>query len=1341
MALVHGSGCEDPELLHQLVNQELLDRGITVVLATPRTSKKGLAAFATPAREIPHLQKCVQGKVFGRRLAELTKTPVNVGTDDETSLMVAKFVVSACKYIEDNVEIEGIYRMSGSHPRQKAVRVEIEDKLKDLDDLVPAPHVLDVASLLKQFLRELPEPVIPRLFHPLLTNCHASSQPVENLQLALLLLPPDHIACLSFLLHHLDKVAASQDSNRMCLSNLAIVLSPNLLPSQEVPKGGGKDKKGHQVDVNSVKLKLHTDILEMMLRNSDKMGFLTPQIYQRYKASQSAPSSYSEGEMLDDGQQGAARRKTNKKKHVRRRSGSLSRVLSVMGKAMGLGKTTPSKREVTSVHSTPLPVFGGTPAFPSPRANNTGNCFNKRSADDEHDQSPNKKVLRRTFESTFTPKMRKRSFSVKRFKRKKSDSKMKPMKETLVIHTLDASITAQKKVEASPSPPVTRLALNTPRKSDTKTKPMNEPLVISNKDAPNAVPKKGEDSPSPPVTRLSLTTTPRGNMEEIDSVKTEFNHVLDEDYAEVKAQYVELKQEVERLEAETLPNVDERFNAVLAQGTLPREPKETSRQLARVRRSSEERKPRSPSLRRIGVIKRRSREREEKLARASPSLEASAAGPATQTAATRPSRSPTVKRSMTPGLTIGTGVVYRPSIKTARLQRGQPNSTSVGLEKPLASPVLGEELKEGGRGRIKMSFKGRDKPTTVKREGPIKATLSPLGGGPVRMRSGDSLNSLKNDISDLIEKSFKSNDKTEDIDSSLGCGILDGDMFEGSEDKEASPEAFKDETDMVNRFDNISFKNSSPRIVPTICRTTSSKSSLEDPLFNQCSPVTRSQLRRQSHSFQFARPADVVSPDSDGPLRRQSSAFEFHTNVEPTYENLTRDVGGRASMRRRNSSVKDLILRLEATKKTDMAEILRGRSNIRKEEPKYSRPANYPVAASVKSGTFTENNVTSNRVKPMIDQEPLNIIESVDAASEETWVDGAAFFNNIKELNAPQCGRSSLLKIRQEIRGRVQDSVTKFSSSNQTAVTPASTRPTPKPASCRRLSARLGVGGTPASIRLGHGPSPMSTPIGLPSGRRSTLTGIRTTTASRNLNNYANSTVSSTARTKDQTPLREKSRSKKSPVSVSVSKARKSPIPLSIPMKSPPSIPVYQNVRVERKKSNSRDIRKKSASQSSSKERNKARVRRNKSTVETSQRVVTKPEERRYLTIGYPGDVRSPLKETQNLISNQGKLNGDQTPGRTPGRKVASKAVVRSVDEQENLEALSVFVARTHSLRSDALMSPFKVETISPLTRVKRAQSDRGSPRRSPYIRPDASSHRYVMEVSGTPRRSPRLVK
>ena len=48
----------------------------------------------------------------------------------------------------------------------------------------------------------------------------------------------------------------------------------------------------------------------------------------------------------------------------------------------------------------------------------------------------------------------------------------------------------------------------------------------------------------------------------------------------------------------------------------------------------------------------------------------------------------------------------KPGIKT-RLQRGQPNTRSVGLEKPLPSPVLETA---GGKTRIKMSFKEREKP-------------------------------------------------------------------------------------------------------------------------------------------------------------------------------------------------------------------------------------------------------------------------------------------------------------------------------------------------------------------------------------------------------------------------------------------------------------------------------------------------------------------------------------------------------------------------------------------------------------------------------------------------------
>merc|ERR1719341_1339449 len=99
-------------------------------------------------------------------------------------------------------------------------------------------------------------------------------------------------------------------------------------------------------------------------------------------------------------------------------------------KAMGRNSSTPrSKIDPASIHSTPLPQFGGTPDYPSPRATNA-----KRKATGDHELSPNSKQQKRTFESTFTPKMRTRTFSVKRFKRRKSEGKLKGPKESLLIH-------------------------------------------------------------------------------------------------------------------------------------------------------------------------------------------------------------------------------------------------------------------------------------------------------------------------------------------------------------------------------------------------------------------------------------------------------------------------------------------------------------------------------------------------------------------------------------------------------------------------------------------------------------------------------------------------------------------------------------------------------------------------------------------------------------------------------------------------------------------------------------------------------------------------------------------
>ena len=313
---------------------------------------------------------------------------------------------------------------------------------------------------------------------------------------------------------------------------------------------------------------------------------------------------------------------------------------------------------------------------------------------------------------------------------------------------------------------------------------------------------------------------------------------------------------------------------------------------------------------------------------------------------------------------------------------------------------------------------------------------------------------------------------------------------------------------------------------------------------------------------------------------------------------------------------------------------------------------------------------SSSRAK--LSQEPLLLPGGEEPTPQEHWVDGAAFFNNMKEqLNPPQCGRSSIVKIRKEQRGRVQDSVTKFSGA---PTTPA------RPSAARRLSARMGT--TPA-VRLGARPSLAATPLGLPSGRRTTLTGIRTNTS----RSYAAPTIASVARASEKSPLpaaflpAAKAR-RKSPVAppVQQQKQRRSPAPPSVPgLKKSPQ-PVYQNVRVERKGSNSRDIKRVPSRGEGERKEKKGRVRRNKSAAERSQRRLER-EERRYLTIGCTeerrGEVRTPLRERQNqpLVA----------------ASPCSLVTRAGLHQQENRAG----VGRKHSLRSDSLMSPMKVSNTA----------------------------------------------
>ncbi|XP_028809190.1 rho GTPase-activating protein gacW-like isoform X2 [Denticeps clupeoides] len=72
------------------------------------------------------------------------------------------FLLDACTSLFEHVQTEGIFRKFGSVARIKALRA----KLDQGEDCLSLALPLDVAGLLKQFSRELPEPILPECREP-----------------------------------------------------------------------------------------------------------------------------------------------------------------------------------------------------------------------------------------------------------------------------------------------------------------------------------------------------------------------------------------------------------------------------------------------------------------------------------------------------------------------------------------------------------------------------------------------------------------------------------------------------------------------------------------------------------------------------------------------------------------------------------------------------------------------------------------------------------------------------------------------------------------------------------------------------------------------------------------------------------------------------------------------------------------------------------------------------------------------------------------------------------------------------------------------------------------------
>ena len=161
----------DAELLrglHGLCRERLKELGVSVT----RSQKSRARHFpATPGKKssnsVHNGGSNKQNNVFGRALRDLPPSSMVVEQEIPFDLQVPHFLVAILKFLREHLETDGLFRKAGSAGRQKNMRIDIEEAETFFVDTEKHENVspLDVGSLLKQWLRELPEPLIPIRFH------------------------------------------------------------------------------------------------------------------------------------------------------------------------------------------------------------------------------------------------------------------------------------------------------------------------------------------------------------------------------------------------------------------------------------------------------------------------------------------------------------------------------------------------------------------------------------------------------------------------------------------------------------------------------------------------------------------------------------------------------------------------------------------------------------------------------------------------------------------------------------------------------------------------------------------------------------------------------------------------------------------------------------------------------------------------------------------------------------------------------------------------------------------------------------------------------------------------
>ncbi|KAI5865080.1 RhoGAP-domain-containing protein [Durotheca rogersii] len=136
------------------------------------------------------------------------------------------------------MDVEGIYRKTGGNSQTKAIQ-EGFDKNENFDISDPDIDITAVTSVLKQYFRKLPTPLLTYDIYDRILETHTISNDADkctHLQSVVKQLPQQHKDCLEFLMFHLHRVAERERENLMTPKNLAVVFAPTIMRDTDIER-------------------------------------------------------------------------------------------------------------------------------------------------------------------------------------------------------------------------------------------------------------------------------------------------------------------------------------------------------------------------------------------------------------------------------------------------------------------------------------------------------------------------------------------------------------------------------------------------------------------------------------------------------------------------------------------------------------------------------------------------------------------------------------------------------------------------------------------------------------------------------------------------------------------------------------------------------------------------------------------------------------------------------------------------------------------------------------------------------------------------------------------------